>query len=185
MNENEKPVIGTTEAAVLTCVELIARAAQMSEAHMAYYLDLYYQIRSWHEVEKYRLQPAAPAEPETAADVTDNDVGSKTENTAGGEPSPVLRGRETIKLQENAKSETRSESARKQKAEEKNYKMMVADLLRDARARGVKVPGIVQASGGKLTDGAVLSILAGEFRPIADYRALAAALDKLAGDHNN
>ena len=49
MNENERPVIGSSEAAVLTVVELIARAAQMSEQHMAYWLDLYYQVRSRHE----------------------------------------------------------------------------------------------------------------------------------------
>lgn len=49
MNENEKPAIGSSEAAVLTVVELIARAAQMSEQHMAYWLDLYYQVRSRHE----------------------------------------------------------------------------------------------------------------------------------------
>ena len=49
MNENKKPAIGSSEAAVLTVVELIARAAQMSEQHMAYWLDLYYQVRSRHE----------------------------------------------------------------------------------------------------------------------------------------
>ena len=51
MNENEKPAIGSSEAAVLTVVELIARAAQMSEQHLAYWLDLYYQVRSRHEFE--------------------------------------------------------------------------------------------------------------------------------------
>lgn len=51
MNENEKPALGSTEAAVLTVVELIARAAQMSEQHMSYWLDLYYQVRSRHEFE--------------------------------------------------------------------------------------------------------------------------------------
>ena len=49
MNENERPAIGSSEAAVLTVVELIARAAQMSEQHLAYWLDLYYQVRSRHE----------------------------------------------------------------------------------------------------------------------------------------
>ena len=52
MNENERPAIGSSEAAVLTVVELIARAAQMSEQHLAYWLDLYYQVRSRHEAEK-------------------------------------------------------------------------------------------------------------------------------------
>lgn len=49
MNENEKPAIGSSEAAVLTVVELIARAVQVSEQHLAYWLDLYYQVRKAHE----------------------------------------------------------------------------------------------------------------------------------------
>lgn len=52
MNENERPAIGSSEAAVLTVVELIARAVQVSEQHLAYWLDLYYQVRSRHEAEK-------------------------------------------------------------------------------------------------------------------------------------
>lgn len=70
MNENEKPVIGSSEAAVLTVVELIARAAQMSEQHLAYWLDLYYQVRSRHEAEKGALLEVTadgPATQEPAA----------------------------------------------------------------------------------------------------------------------
>ncbi len=51
MNENEKPALGSAEAAVLTVVELIARAASMSEQHVSYWLDLYYQVRSRYEFE--------------------------------------------------------------------------------------------------------------------------------------
>lgn len=64
MNENEKPAIGSSEAAVLTVVELIARAAQMSEQHMAYWLDLYYQVRSRHEAKNgemfLKIRPVRP-----------------------------------------------------------------------------------------------------------------------------
>lgn len=58
MNENEKPAIGSSEAAVLACVDLIARAVQVSEARVAYYLDLYYQLRSRYESEKGRASLA-------------------------------------------------------------------------------------------------------------------------------
>ncbi len=68
MNENEKPALGSTEAAVLTVVELIARAAQMSEQHMSYWLDLYYQVRFKHEATEI--------------------YGELTERTAG--PDPVM-----------------------------------------------------------------------------------------------
>lgn len=45
------PVIGTAEAAVLSCVNLIARAADVEEARLSYWLDLYYQTRRRYEQE--------------------------------------------------------------------------------------------------------------------------------------
>lgn len=255
MNENEKPALGSTEAAVLTVVELIARAASMSEQHMSYWLDLYYQVRfkleaaeiygelctkteekdavkykldeldgavrnlqcvvsgmltlpeyenpgrtaegqrEWHSVvpptppDHYPPVPPRPAgkkEPETE-DNTSSDAARHLplEGKAEEDQTPVMRGRETIKLQERAKSESRSEAVKRQKAEERAFKMRVADRLRDARANGVKIGDIVTASCGKVPDGAVLTILDGGFRPIADYRALDAALDQLAKDNTS
>lgn len=252
MNENEKPALGSTEAAVLTVVELIARAASMSEQHMSYWLDLYYQVRFKHEAaeiygeltertaapdpvmarldelkdmvrnleETIRRADSKPVDfkiypvekdikqkwlEQAAAEAVDRAVNAidvsamlgKEQEQHGGEtpgasapaekdetpePTPVMRGRETIKLQERAKSESRSEAVKRQKAEERAFKMRVADRLRDARANGVKIGDIVTASCGKVPDGAVLTILDGGFRPIADYRALDAALDQLAKD---
>lgn len=292
MNENEKPALGSTEAAVLTVVELIARAAQMSEQHMSYWLDLYYQVRFKHEAAeiygeltertaapdpvmarldelekkidelkngvtfKMDVRPVHPAPYRTAEDVllirlqdlpADQDPAAegprewhsivpptppdkyppapprpagriKPEDLAAedlhisaefikqfaeaGEgdtssdaarhlplegkteedPTPVMRGRETIKLQERAKSETRSEAVKKQKAAEREFKIRVAERLREARTHGVKIGDIVTASCGAVPDGAVLTILDGGFRPIADYRALDAALDQLADE---
>ena len=294
MNENEKPALGSTEAAVLTVVELIARAAQMSEQHVSYWLDLYYQVRFKHEAAeiygeltertagpdpvmarldelekkidelkngvtlKMDVRPVHPAPYRTAEDVirirpedlaaeqdpaaegprewhsfvpptppdhyppapprpagrikpedltsdqdpaaafikqfAEADEGNTSsdaarhlplEGKAEEEPTPVMRGRETIKLQERAKSESRSEAVKRQKAEERAFKMRVADRLRDARANGVKIGDIVTASCGKVPDGAVMTILEGRFRPIADYRALDAALDQLAKDNTS
>lgn len=323
MNENEKPALGSTEAAVLTVVELIARAASMSEQHMSYWLDLYYQVRfkleaaeiygelctkteekdavkykldeldgavrnlqcvvsgmltlpeyenpgrtaegqrEWHSVvpptppDHYPPVPPRPAgrkEPDSvivkldelkdkvrnleetirradskpvnfkispvekdikqkwleqaAAEAVDRAVNAidvsamlgKEQEQHGGEtpgasapaekdetpePTPVMRGRETIKLQERAKSESRSEAVKKQKAAEREFKIRVAERLREARTHGVKVGDIVTASCGAVPDGAVLTILDGGFRPIADYRALDAALDQLAKDNTS
>ena len=246
MNENEKPALGSTEAAVLTVVELIARAASMSEQHVSYWLDLYYQVRSRYELDDMVVKAAEPdpvmarldelkdkvrnleetirradSKPvdfkiypvekdikqkwleQAAAEAVDRAVNAidvsamlgKEQEQHGGEtpgasapaekdetpePTPVMRGRETIKLQERAKSESRSEAVKRQKAEERAFKMRVADRLRGARANGVKIGDIVTASCGKVPDGAVMTILEGRFRPIADYRALDAALDQLA-----
>lgn len=254
MNEKEMPALGSTEAAVLTVVELIARAAQMSEQHLSYWLDLYYQVRSRYEFEhaltlddmvvktegpdpvmarldelekkidelkngvtlKMDVRPVHPAPYRTAEDVirirpedlaaeqdpaaafikqfAEADKGDTSSDAAHHLPlegkaeedqTPVMRGRETIKLQERAKSESRSEAVKRQKAQERAFKMRVADRLREARANGVKIGDIVTASCGAVPDGAVLTILDGGFRPIADYRALDAALDQLAKDNTS
>ena len=239
MSENEKPALGSTEAAVLTVVELIARAASMSEQHMSYWLDLYYQVRSRHEFEhaltlddmvvktegpdpvmarldelekkidelkngvtlKMDVHPAPyktaegprvwpncwpkdlaqdPSSPAPSEETAGPQRAPAPTEKAEEDQTPVMRGRETIKLQERAKSESRSEAVKRQKAEERAFKMRVADRLRDARANGVKIGDIVTASCGAVPDGAVMTILEGRFRPIADYRALDAALDQLA-----
>ena len=46
-----RPAIGTTEAAVQSCVRLIASVAGQPEALVAYWLDLYYQVRCAYERE--------------------------------------------------------------------------------------------------------------------------------------
>ena len=151
--------------------------------------------REWHSFvpptppDHYPPAPPRPAgrkEPETEGD-TSSDAARHLplEGKAEEEQTPVMRGRETIKLQERAKSESRSEAVKRQKAEERAFKMRVADRLRDARANGVKIGDIVTASCGKVPDGAVMTILEGRFRPIADYRALDAALDQLAKDNTS
>ena len=47
--KTERPELGTTEAAVRSCVNLIALATHTDEEHLAYWLDLYYQTRAAHE----------------------------------------------------------------------------------------------------------------------------------------
>ena len=126
---------------------------------------------------KYAWQFAEADEGNTSSDAARH---LPLEGKAEEEPTPVMRGRETIKLQERAKSESRSEAVKKQKAAEREFKIRVAERLREARTHGVKVGDIVTASCGAVPDGAVLTILDGGFRPIADYRALDAALDQLA-----
>ena len=49
------PALGTTQAAVQACVNLIATATDLREEQLAYWLDLYYQVRRAYEAE------AAPA----------------------------------------------------------------------------------------------------------------------------
>ena len=60
-NERElvaSPQLGTAEAAVRSCVNLISRASGQPEEALAYWLDLYYQVRAAYE----REQAAEPIE---------------------------------------------------------------------------------------------------------------------------
>lgn len=46
--------LGTTEAAVRSCVSVIAAVTAQREEILAYWLDLYYQVRRAYEVEQER-----------------------------------------------------------------------------------------------------------------------------------
>ncbi len=52
-----RPEVGTSEAAVSTCVSLIAGMCEQPEAIMEYWLDLYYFVRAAHEREKLGTSP--------------------------------------------------------------------------------------------------------------------------------
>ena len=45
------PAIGTPEAAVRSCINLIATATDLREEQLAYWLDMYYQLRRAYEAE--------------------------------------------------------------------------------------------------------------------------------------
>lgn len=57
MERSETPAIGTTEAAVRSCVSLMAAVFGQREELIAYWLDLYYQVRSAYEREQRQDQP--------------------------------------------------------------------------------------------------------------------------------
>lgn len=78
------PELGTREAAVQTCVNLISRATGKPEGVLAYWLDLYYQIRITYEAElagAFSLgdvfDEAAPARSETPLTKTTNEVAAE------------------------------------------------------------------------------------------------------------
>lgn len=58
MERSETPAIGTTEAAVRSCVSLMAAVFGQSEELIAYWMDLYFQVRSAYEREQRQDQPA-------------------------------------------------------------------------------------------------------------------------------
>lgn len=56
--DNELPKLGTTEAAVRSCVSVIAAVTAQREDVLAYWLDLYYQVRCAYEAEIRNEDPA-------------------------------------------------------------------------------------------------------------------------------
>lgn len=123
----------------------------------------------------------APTEADET-DVTDNNVGNKAAEAE--EPTPaILKSSRVLPSADQAaiqsKKRTRSQEAAAADKSQRDYKMRVADRLRQVRANGVTTAQIVEAGHGSVPDGAVLGIVGGEFRPIADYRAIEAALDEL------
>ena len=219
MSENERPALGSPEAAVRSMVNLIATAARVDEEQLAYWLDAYYQLRAAYE----RDDAPAPRMPDPAdlagkLDAVAEQITRGMEiistqvwkisgqllNAADDKPSSgaarhlpqeegngeskelppaIMKSSRVLPSADQAaiqsKKRTRSQEAAAADKNQRAYKMRVADRLRQVRANGVTTAQIVEAGHGSVPDGAVLGIVGGEFRPIADYRAIEAALDTL------
>ena len=52
IDDNEAPALGSAEAAVRSCVSLMAAVMGQSEELLAYWCDLYYQVRAAYERER-------------------------------------------------------------------------------------------------------------------------------------
>ena len=211
--KTERPELGTTEAAVRSCVNLIALATHTDEEHLAYWLDLYYQTRVAHEglikkrtIDDLMIMP-------TSADLAQayseafggRQVAAPTEETVEA-PQPAAPAA-PLAFSKGALSEERPEAAAAQKknrapltvserrklqnaekekrriqgrSDWREFKRATFARLQEAKAGGLTIGAIVAASDGKVTENTVLDILNAAPRPIEDYRALAAALDKLA-----
>ena len=223
MSENERPALGSPEAAVRSMVNLIATAARVDEEQLAYWLDAYYQLRAAYEHadEAEPLRPAVPPDLvilealsnklDRVADQVEKSMGiintqflqisgqllnadaqkaaapaedqEPEEAPKGALPPAIMKSSRVLPSADQAaiqsKKRTRSQEAAAADKSQRAYKMRVADRLRQVRANGVTTAQIVEAGHGSVPDGAVLGIVCGEFRPIADYRAIEAALDEL------
>ena len=156
--------LGTTEAAVRSCVSVIAAVTSQREEILAYWLDLYYQVRRAYEI----------------------DQGCETDPRLIRQEDlyPVMRELMKDALKSTAKEEAKKELADAEKAREKKrrqtpFKRQVTDQLEAARAAGVTIAQIVEASGGKLTAEQVLAILEKKTLDPGVYVFLQDALNKL------
>lgn len=156
MEKNHDPLpIGTAEAAVRSCVNVIAAVTAQREDQLAYWLDLYYRVRRAYEIEQ------------------------------NNEPDPKLCRVEDLypvvrdMIRESLKTAAKEKAPRKEKETPAQLKQRILARLDVVRLAGVSVPEIAAASGGKLSEAAVMDFL--ERRPVAieSYKALSDALEKI------
>lgn len=167
MNENTEELIGTPEAAVRSCVSLIAAVTAQREEVMAYWLDLYYQVRTQYEREK------KPAEETITKKELSAMLRDMMQQTLQGE-TPA--GRTSKKAEKKAAPTQKKPPTPRDSA----YKRDVAARLDEAKKRGITVAQIAAAADqGQLTEGEILSILERKIMPPELYRELDIALARL------
>lgn len=163
-NKTDALPLGTTEAAVRSCVSVIAAVTAQREEILAYWLDLYYQVRRAYEIEQEREEDPRLIRREDLYPVMREMMRDALKSTA--------------KEQAQARAEIKAAEAKKTRRQTP-FKRQVADELEAARKAGVTVPLIVEASGGELSEGDVLAILEKQVMDPGVYVALHDALNKL------
>ncbi len=151
--KEEPPELGTPEAALRSCINLISRATGQPEALLAFWLDLYYQVRR---------QAEAPAPGERIA--TPGCGLARNDSPEPPAPPPP--------------TEKPSKPAKGAGAAAAKFKLETVQRLRAARSDGLSTPQIVKLAEGNITEDQVRDILDAKPVPVAVYRILAAALDR-------
>lgn len=196
MTPNEtRPAIGTAEAAVQSCVRLIASVAGQPEALVAYWLDLYYQVRCAYEREN---APVPDPQVITRADlypVMRELMQDALKSAVHSEAKDRLKKREKTpsdaagggasSLREGANAEEDGQSCAEILGPQTGVKGWAAkkaairDRLIAARAQGVTAAQLVTASEQKISDGEIYAILNAAKADMDTYRRLEAALEAL------
>ena len=186
--QKQAPEIGTPEAAVQSCVNLLATVTNIPERKLAYYLDMYYQLRDAYEaaraeerleaqrndetlLQALHLPPVYPDPPRTMntpsapAEVTDADTG-------GGDPLPppdAFSGFEPVEIKVSGPA-----------AQAAAEKRRIRDRLLQMRQNGVSTPQIIKGGNGCITEEQIRLIVDAKPVPIAVYRVLDGVLETLA-----
>ena len=196
MPTNEtRPAIGTAEAAVQSCVRLIASVAGQPEALVAYWLDLYWQVRNIYERENApepdpRVITRADLYPvlrELMQDALRSAVRSeakdrlkkreKTPSDAAGGGASSLR--EGANAEEDGQSCAEILGPQTGVKDWAAKKAAIRDRLIAARDQGVTAAQLVTASENRITDGEIYAVIGSAKMSMDTYRRLEAALEAL------
>lgn len=159
---NEDLRLGSTEAAVRSCVNMLAALTSQREEHLAYWLDLYYQVRRAYEIETGGVPDPQLIRKEDLRPLLQDAV------------RDAMRG--VAKQEAGKRMEKKQEAAPEIKRRATPYKRQVADRLAEARKNGATIAAIAKASGGAVTEGQILSILEGQMLATEVYQTLDTAL---------
>ena len=169
MTPNEtRPAIGTAEAAVQSCVRLIASVAGQPEALVAYWLDLYYQVRCAYEREN---APEPDPQIITRADLYPvlRELMQDALKSAAGD-GPPRASAPTVAEIPGPQTGVKGWAAEK---------VAIRERLIAARDQGVTAAQLVTASEQKISDGEIYAILNAAKADMDTYRRLEAALEAL------
>lgn len=186
----DRPKLGTTEAAVQSCVRLIASVAGQPEALVAYWLDLYWQVRSAYEREN------AP-EPDPQV-ITRADFYPVMRELMQDALKSAVRAEDKDRLQQRAKAPSDAagggaislrEGANAEEDDKPETKLRprawaakkaaIRERLIAARDQGVTAAQLVPASEQKISDAEIYAILNAAKADMDTYRRLEAALEAL------
>ena len=199
MAELEKQTtLGTREAAVLSCVNVIAAVTAQREELLAYWLDLYYQVRLAYEREIHPERfNAAPApvlpvmRPEDVYSAVRQIWGERIEM---GEESPsrcaaapFRQGGQGDAEEEAALPQTPPVAASAPPEEEPVkkpgswtlFKRRQVERLAAARDKGVSYAQLIAASRGRLTEATISAALNAGKLSRGEWQDITAALDEL------
>ena len=172
--------LGTTEAAVRSCVSIIAAVTDQREEVLAYWLDLYYQVRRAYEIESrreddpqlIRREDLYPVMRELMKDALKSTAKERSkERRATGQSGPSR----SPALTDAAEAEDEEPEARRGGWAAK--KAAIRERLIAARAEGVTIAELEQTGG--VFSREILGILEGAKIDMKSYRRVEAALDAL------
>ena len=178
-------IIGTREAAVLSCVNVIAAVTAQREELLAYWLDLYYQVRLAYEREIHPEQfTAAPApvvpvmRPEdvysAVRQIWEERIERRETEAAEGTPPQLAQGSDSSPGQG-----SQDEEPVKKPSGWAMKKRRTVERLEAAREKGVSYAQLIAASRGRLTETTISAALNAGQLSRGEWQDITAALNEL------
>lgn len=207
MDANHIYQLGDPETAVISLVNLISTATGANEEKLAFWLDAYYQARLAYEkatapepdptiLRRSDLEPVL-------RQLWDETLHKSCHKEAAKRMEERKPKKSKVDLQTLSVTEYKPITIRAEDLEEADhsalellgiaptadepavspaaaaFKVQQRNRLVELRSLGLHIAQIEEASAGALTDHQILSILEGSRQPVAVYRVLCSALDKL------